>query len=1257
MAKKEDPPKKKYKDIDKYLSNFSSTASTTSVNKSPILSSAKIKQDVKKVENEEAAKKLLKSNPSLGFKGNVPEPDKVDYRYTNSQSKSYSGNPNMAFARAGKTGAAGKLAEDNFNIETLGAMLPLAGRVGRAGKAVIETSKASGALSNAHKLNPLSKTHKSFNNPNSFYRQVDNETFKEGIKSKLIKGKQNVDKTKGEKIINLNKSFGNDAYYKKGSLYSPQRADYIYEVKKGEESFIPKVNNRTRGYTAENTPIRVSKEPIPLTEADVYKKDWLQGYKKLETPKVNQNFKSEINWGKWNKEIPSNKVLLNEYKAIEQQTKANGNWMKNTDGSAFQGTPEQFVQQNSENFKKAFPQGFITGYRGGRQHVNDFANRDLNDRTATFLTDSKKNAETYAGSDGLEKTYYHPDVNVHPSYDPTNKSLPLNYEDGIYQLGFPQNSKKVIAEANGNNWRFLDYNKKIDPDKFRTELNRSNFEYNLNDKKQYRFDYPEDFNINKDYISTDDYAAYIKNSNNPEGIAQINNVKDQMGYAEGIPSNTVYAIDANKVPIKSLRYNNGMFDITNPNIYKAVVPAAVGGGTLMQTQDNSKQQYGTGGLMNNNNNNSMINKYKGDSHFDPSGGIGLSTAIVEDGELEYKGYIFSKDSEEKKKLEKEQALRAIRTNKDDNYVSDKISRDSLNRAAIPLVESHEEKRMNKLMADLDMAEQGLAEAGVSSQEDMMGDQSQMGQLPIMAAGGLAPRITTNQQYDNNFGMESSMLNPSGLNSNLSATSNFRPDARFSPGFKPSSDPTLANPQRYSGIVSGGKKEGSGMSAGEVGGYAAAAGNLASTLGELGSDDPYAKVGLGEKDQGTQIAESSTDAVVSAIPFVGQFYGAGKGLSSGAEAVRDEARAQGEDEAAQAWAYMGGTIDPMGSWFDLKSDLDKGVEGTTGAAIANVFLPGLGDAIMEPNRRRWAEQQKKKQENKLFLDNRDFGGTEMAAVTARDRQAMGYGGFKENKQIMACGGRKKMAEGGFNDVPKIKNYSTRENNPDYTSVPTNDLMGPPIQPQWMNDLSSKPSYSVLGTATGPNTPMSMIGSSGRNNKVDWGNIAETAGMGLLGNVGNIAFLADQGKKYDKVNYGSYTPERVNTSSSRRAIRDSIATAKEGLKESGRLDRASMVMLGTQGAKQLADAEERVRLANTGMFNDAQLKNMDINMRQQNDEAMNKGQALTNYYNALNALGQNTQAAGRGYNLRTSDAEKQRLVNENNARLKEWIASLA
>lgn len=67
-----------------------------------------------------------------------------------------------------------------------------------------------------------------------------------------------------------------------------------------------------------------------------------------------KGIKSEINWAKWNPEIPANKELMKEYHSIEQGSKANGTWLKNPDGSPFSGTPEQFVQQNSENFKKAF---------------------------------------------------------------------------------------------------------------------------------------------------------------------------------------------------------------------------------------------------------------------------------------------------------------------------------------------------------------------------------------------------------------------------------------------------------------------------------------------------------------------------------------------------------------------------------------------------------------------------------------------------------------------------------------------------------------------------------------------------------------------------------------------------------------------------------------------------------------------------------------------------------------------------------------
>lgn len=326
--------------------------------------------------------------------------------------------------------------------------------------------------------------------------------------------------------------------------------------------------------------------------------------------KPTSSFKSEINWGKWNSEIPSNKALMDEYHAIEETSKANGTWMKNPDGSVFQGTPEQFVQQNSENFKKAFPEGFTTGYRGAHQHIDDFANRNLNAHTATFLTDSKANAETYATSDGLPKTYYHPEVNVHPAYDPKLKGYPLNYEDGIYQLAFPKNLPKVIGEGRGNNWRFLDYDENI-ANNINPQHLKNDHEFrvlNLNSPRKnssINLTYPNDFTIDKKYLTTDNYATYVKN--NPIGIAEIKNVSDQMGNVPGILPNTIYAIDANKVPIKSLMYNNGMFDMTNPNIYKGLVPVGIFGASMYGTQ--GMQQQRNGGYVKNNNSNTWLDYY------------------------------------------------------------------------------------------------------------------------------------------------------------------------------------------------------------------------------------------------------------------------------------------------------------------------------------------------------------------------------------------------------------------------------------------------------------------------------------------------------------------------------------------------------------------------------------------------------------------------------------------------------------------------
>ena len=47
------------------------------------------------------------------------------------------------------------------------------------------------------------------------------------------------------------------------------------------------------------------------------------------------NFKSEIDWGKWNPDTPKYPKLINEYNTIEESTKKAGTWLKNSDGSFF----------------------------------------------------------------------------------------------------------------------------------------------------------------------------------------------------------------------------------------------------------------------------------------------------------------------------------------------------------------------------------------------------------------------------------------------------------------------------------------------------------------------------------------------------------------------------------------------------------------------------------------------------------------------------------------------------------------------------------------------------------------------------------------------------------------------------------------------------------------------------------------------------------------------------------------------------------
>lgn len=170
---------------------------------------------------------------------------------------------------------------------------------------------------------------------------------------------------------------------------------------------------------------------------EINKPHWLKGYKEVEVPK--SNFKSEIDWAKWNKEIPNNTQLMKEYNAIEKATKANGSWMKNSDGSTFQGTPEQFVN-NIVNPLAG------TGNLIKSKIINNLKN--INYELSTIpkkinpFYQSKVNKELQIGNQWQDDWYNHPD---------TKKRL----EDLSYEFSIPEieriKDKNYISEMNRRN--------------------------------------------------------------------------------------------------------------------------------------------------------------------------------------------------------------------------------------------------------------------------------------------------------------------------------------------------------------------------------------------------------------------------------------------------------------------------------------------------------------------------------------------------------------------------------------------------------------------------------------------------------------------------------------------------------------------------------------------------------------------------------------------------------------------------------------
>jgi len=373
--------------------------------------------------------------------------------------------------------------------------------------------------------------------------------------------------------------------------------------------------------TAQRAGFLTPNVPLSTTGGSGYlSSTFLPGATPRSAPKV-KPFQSEIFWGAWNKDIPKYPELIQEYNAIEEATKKAGTWMKNADGTPFQGPPELFIQTQSRNFKKAFPEGYNTVYRGTRGRntlpTTTSFDRETGKSTSALFSADEALARTYSTSTKPEEM---PFITPFMAYRNLEGQ---GFSPGVFKLAVPKvGNKNLSFPANRDAWTEVAlagknratleadlaqqksmYNRMLkDPD-FNKNYSFGNplaqkqqqiaeLEAALNNPQGIVSNVPEFQKMREalgDVTTTDRIAEYLETTNLPS--IQLRNVNDG-----GLGDVTIINRAPGMYP-KSLIGNVGFFNMRNPDVFKAAIPV-VGGAAGYGLLQNSEFKGGgyQGGL-------------------------------------------------------------------------------------------------------------------------------------------------------------------------------------------------------------------------------------------------------------------------------------------------------------------------------------------------------------------------------------------------------------------------------------------------------------------------------------------------------------------------------------------------------------------------------------------------------------------------------------------------------------------------------------
>jgi hypothetical protein len=156
----------------------------------------------------------------------------------------------------------------------------------------------------------------------------------------------------------------------------------------------------------------------------------------------------------------------------------------------------------------------------------------------------------------------------------------------------------------------------------------------------------------------------------------------------------------------------------------------------------------------------------------------------------------------------------------------------------------------------------------------------------------------------------------------------------------------------------------------------------------------------------------------------------------------------------------------------------------------------------------------------------------------------------------------------------------------------------------------------------------------------------AGAGLASNIGNIMYLAEQGKRSEYEDPGKYMvdPRLISLDEQRKDIETRMNRVAYENRMRGQGDITREAFLAGQELQQMAPTYEKEQNLNAQIINQADQFNAQMRMNADDINARNRAAALKQYYDSISQIGQNINNLAIDINQRRENAQMYKLLED-------------